>query len=64
MSPGHCLPTGLANLEKSETIPEIQMPSMAVLDPHFLGSGDQPYYSSNPFTLCVFNCRYSFGDYR
>ena len=48
MSPGHCLPTGLANLDKSENIPEIQMPSMAALDPHFLGSGDQPYYSSIP----------------
>jgi len=46
MSPGHCLPTGLANLDKSETIPEIQMPSMAALDPHFLGSGDQAYYTS------------------
>lgn len=46
MSPGYCLPTGLPHLEKSETMPEIQMPSMASLDPHFLGSGDQPFYTS------------------
>ena len=36
MSPVHCLPTGLANAEKPETIPEIQMPSMAALDPYYL----------------------------
>ena len=46
VSPAHCLPTGMANLEKPETIPEIQMPSMASLDPLFLGSGEQGYYSS------------------
>jgi len=45
MSPGHCLPTGMASLEKSEHIPEIQMPSMAALDPHFL-RGEQDGYTS------------------
>jgi hypothetical protein len=35
MSPGHALPTGMANLEKSEHIPEIQMPSLATLDPFY-----------------------------
>jgi hypothetical protein len=49
MSPGHALPTGMANLEKSETMPEIQMPSMASLDPNFLGNaggGEHAYYTS------------------
>lgn len=53
MSPGHALPTGMANLEKSETIPEIQMPSMASLDPNFLGTAagaDHAYYTSLPMT--------------
>jgi hypothetical protein len=45
MSPGHSLPTGMPNLEKPETIPEIQMPSMATLDPFLRGSSDQDYPS-------------------
>ena len=45
MSPSHCLPTGMANLEKSETMPEIQMPSMASIDPNFRAA-EQPYYTS------------------
>ena len=45
MSPGHALPTGMANLERSETIPEIQMPSMATLDPFFMGITEQDYIS-------------------
>jgi hypothetical protein len=48
MSPGHCLPTGMPNLEKSETMPEIQMPSMATLDP-FLRGSSEPDYSSTIF---------------
>jgi hypothetical protein len=50
MSPGHALPTGMANLEKSETMPEIQMPSMASLDPNFLstaGGAEHLYYTSS-----------------
>ena len=46
MSPGHCLPTGMANLEKSETMPEIQMPSMATLDPFLRGNIEQDYSST------------------
>src|ERR1700736_5972276 len=41
MSPAHCLPTGMPNLEKSELIPEIQMPHMAALDPLI---NDQQHY--------------------
>jgi hypothetical protein len=43
----------MANLDKSETIPEIQMPSMASLDPNFLGTAagaDHAYYTSFPLT--------------
>jgi hypothetical protein len=43
----------MANLEKSETIPEIQMPSMASLDPNFLGTAggaEHAYYTSLPMT--------------
>lgn len=49
MSPGHCLPTGMANLDKSETMPEIQMPSMATLDPFLRGSSEQEYSSTFRF---------------
>jgi hypothetical protein len=45
MSPGHALPTGMANMERSETMPEIQMPSMATLDPFFKGTTEQDYAS-------------------
>jgi hypothetical protein len=48
-SPAHCLPTGMPNLEKLESVPEIQMPHMASLDPHF--SGDH-YYTSILFVGC------------
>jgi hypothetical protein len=44
----------MANLEKSETMPEIQMPSMASLDPNFLGSaggGEHAYYTSLSLSL-------------
>lgn len=47
MSPNHSLPTGMANLEKSEMIPEIQMPSMASFDPFSRGA-QQSYYTSTP----------------
>ena len=50
MSPGHALPTGMANMEKSEMIPEIQMPSMATFDPILRGTTDQ-YYTSNILLL-------------
>jgi hypothetical protein len=46
MSPGHSIPTGLANLDKSETIPEIQMPSMASFDPNFFPLKEVSSYSS------------------
>lgn len=45
MSPGHALPTGMANMDRSDMIPEIQMPSMATLDPFFRGSTEQDYSS-------------------
>lgn len=44
MSPGHALPTGMPSLEKPEHIPEIQMPSMAALDPDLL-RGEQDGYN-------------------
>lgn len=47
MSPARCLPTGLANLERTETMPEIQMPSMAAFDPNSAASKDQSYFTSN-----------------
>ena len=45
MSPEHAFPTGMANMDKSETMPEIQMPSMACLDP-LLSEQDQTCMSS------------------
>jgi hypothetical protein len=44
VSPNHCLPTGMPNVEKPENIPEIQMPSFATLDP-FYRLVDQDYAS-------------------
>lgn len=55
MSPGHCLPTGMASLEKSEHIPEIQMPSMAALDPHFLRGEQDGYTSIHSIGVCEAN---------
>src|SRR5215471_2327313 len=46
MSPGRSLPTGMANTDKSEVMPEIQMPSMATMDPFFRGTTEQDYAST------------------
>jgi hypothetical protein len=54
MSPGHALPTGMANLEKSEHMPEIQMPSLATLDPYYR-LADQDYTSIAPTVRNPFN---------
>ena len=53
MSPGHALPTGMANMERSETMPEIQMPSMATLDPFFSGTTEQDYTSIIYYYECA-----------
>jgi hypothetical protein len=49
MSPARALPTGLANLEKPEHIPEIQMPLMASFDPTSTSAREQAYYTSISF---------------
>jgi len=49
MSPSRALPTGLANLEKPEYIPEIQMPLMANFNPSSVIAKEQAYYTS----ICI-----------
>jgi len=49
MSPGHALPTGMPSLEKSEHIPDIQMPLMAALDPHLLCCDHDAYSGNIPY---------------
>ena len=53
MSPGHALPTGMANMDRSDMMPEIQMPSMATLDPFLRGTTEQDYASiTSYYILC------------